>query len=139
MSLTKSLKYHFLWVLYFGFVAIAVVLHQGEPTFTASGPYALGKPLVWLVYLAFLAYSLWVSSKENFFKALQRMAPILWCRQVGIDLYLGVAFFGFLMYLNEGSLVVLLLWAVPMLIFANLATLLYFALNYQSIVAHFVS
>ncbi|MDG1906225.1 MAG: hypothetical protein P8I38_11435 [Arenicella sp.] len=88
MSLTKSLKYHFLWVLYFGFVAIAVVLHQGEPTFTASGPYALGKPLVWLVYLAFLAYSLWVSSKENFFKALQRMAPILWCRQVGIDLYL---------------------------------------------------
>ena len=67
------------------------------------------------------------------------MAPILWCRQVGIDLYLGVAFFGFLMYLNEGSLVVLLLWAVPMLIFANLATLLYLALNYQSIVAHFVS
>jgi hypothetical protein len=125
--------------MYFAFVAIALLFHQGEAFFTTSGPYAIGKPLVWAAYLAFLAYSLWVSSRESFFKALQRMSPILWCRQVGIDLYLGVAFFGFLMYLNEGSLLVLLLWAVPMLIFANLATLLYLALNYQSIVAHFVS
>jgi hypothetical protein len=139
MSVSNSLKYHFLWVLYFVFVAVAVVLHKGEPIFAASGPYALGKPLVWLVYLAFLAYSIWVSSKESFFKALQRMGSILWCRQVGIDLYLGVAFFSFLIYLNEGTLVVLLLWAVPMLIFANLATLLYLALNYQSIVANFLS
>ena len=139
MSIAKTVKYHFLWVLYFAFVAVALVTHAGEPIFVASGPYALGKPIVWVIYIAFLAYSIWVSSKESFFKALERMGAILWCKQVGIDLYLGVAFFGFLIYLNEGSLLLLLLWVVPMLIFANLATLLYLALNYQSLVAHFIN
>jgi len=132
------LKQQALWVFYFGFVAVALITHEGEAYFFAEGPLALGKPLVWLVYLGFLAYSLYVSAHENFFKSIKTMWPIRWSRQIGIDLYLGIAIFLLIMFLHEGSILVLLAWLIPVLIFANLATLLYLALNFQSLIAHFV-
>ena len=61
-----------------------------------------------------------------------------WTKQIGIDLYLGVAVSGAIIYLNEGSLFILGLWLLPLVLFANLATLLYFAMNYDSLVAHFL-
>ncbi|MEO9964841.1 MAG: hypothetical protein ABJF11_03580 [Reichenbachiella sp.] len=134
----KTLKKNFLWVFYFGFVVLAVVYRGDEHLFISNGAYPLGKPFTWLMYFAFLGYSLYCSSKESFFKSLKRIYPYLWARQIGTDLYIGLVFSSFLIYLNEGSVLVLLLWLVPILVYANLAILLYIAMNYDSIVAHFV-
>ncbi len=137
-NLQQSLKRNWLWFLYAAFCGIAIYYYKGESIFFSEGPYALGKPLVWIVLIAFLIYSVRISLKENFFKSLARMNPILWSRQIGLDLYIGLMFPLFVVYLNEGSLVVMLFWFVPIFIFANLATLLYLALNYDSIVAYFI-
>jgi hypothetical protein len=58
--------------------------------------------------------------------------------QVGIDLYIGVFLALALIYLVEGSLGIMLLWAIPILIFANLAILPYLILNYGMVVGVFV-
>ncbi|GJL94809.1 MAG: hypothetical protein DHS20C05_12140 [Hyphococcus sp.] len=131
------LKRNFLWIFYFSFVGLAIIFHKGEPLFFTDGPYAIGKPIVWLIFLGFLAYSIYCSSKDSFIKALPRINKEIWVRQIGLDLYIGVAMAAFLIYLNEGSLLFVALWFLPILVFANLAVLLYVALNYGSIVAHF--
>ena len=131
------LKRNFLWIFYFSFVSLAIIFHQGEPLFFADGPYAIGKPIAWLIFLGFLAYSIYCSSKDSFIKALPRINKEIWVRQIGLDLYIGVVMATFLIYLNEGSLLFVALWFVPILVFANLAVLLYVALNYGSIIAHF--
>ncbi len=132
------LKRHGLWAAYFAFVAIAIATHSGEGVFLSSGSYPYGKPLLWLILLLFMGYSLRVSAQENFFHSLKRMNQILWSRQVGLDLYIGLLIPLFIIYLNEGSLLILALWILPVLIFANLAVLLYLALNYDSIILHFI-
>lgn len=137
--LQQTFKRHWLWILYGVFVALAIITHDGEAVFTSTGPYGAGKTLVWLILAGFLAYSLQISARENFFKSLQKMNPILWSRQIGLDLYIGLLVPLFIIFLNEASLLVLLLWLVPIFVFANLATLLYLALNYDSILAHFVA
>jgi len=58
---------------------------------------------------------------------------------VSADLYLGLCLTLFVAYLNEGSVLVVLLWLLPTLFFANLATLLYFAVHYDAIVARFLA
>ena len=129
----KKLKRNALWVLFAVFVVLAIAFNE-EPIFLSSGPYAAGKIVAWVAFLAFLLYSLDVGNKESFFKALKRMYPILWSRQIGIDLYIGVSMFLTLMYINESSIIVFCLWLIPTIIYANLATLLYLALHYDSIV-----
>lgn len=126
------------WVLFFAFVALAMVFHQGEPLFVSQGAYPLGKPLLWLILLGFVGYSYYCSTQENIFKTIKRIFPLHWARQIGLDLYLGLILMMFIIYLNEGSLLVLALWLVPIVLFANLATLLYVALNYDSLVARFI-
>lgn len=126
------------WVLFLAFVALAMGLHQGEPLFVSQGAYPLGKPLLWLILLGFVGYSYYCSTQENIFKTIKRIFPLHWARQIGLDLYLGLILMMFIIYLNEGSLLVLALWLVPILLFANLATLLYVALNYDSLVARFI-
>ncbi len=133
------LKRQFLWIAYFLFVAVALVNKGAEPLFFTDGPYALGKPIAWALLLGFLAYSIYCSTQASFIKSLPKINQFIWARQIGIDLYLGVLMGSFIIYLNEGSLLVLLLWLPPIIIFANLAILLYVAMNYGSIVAHFVS
>lgn len=135
----QNIKRNWLWFLYAAFCCIAIYHHKGESIFFSDGPYALGKIFVWIVLIAFLIYSLRISHKENFFKSLGRMQPILWSRQIGLDLYIGLMLPLFIIYLNEGSLMIMLFWLVPVFIFANLATLLYVALNYDSIIGHFIS
>lgn len=132
------LKRNAIWLFYAVFFVLAIVFHKGENLFLSKGAYALGKPLVWLVLFGFLGYSLYCTSKENFFKTIKRTWPCLWSRQIGLELYIGLGLTMFVMYLNEGSLVVPALWFLPILIFANLATLLYIALNYDQIVRHFL-
>ncbi len=130
---------NFLWLLYFAFVAIALANKGDEPLFYSDGPYAAGKYIAWAMLISFLAYSIYCSTQASFIKSLPRILEEIWSRQIGLDLYIGVVMASFIIYLNEGSLLVLLLWLPPILIFANLAILLYVAMNYGSIVAHFVS
>ena len=142
-SLLQMMRRNWLWLFYTLFLFLAIGNNQLQPhsesLFISDGPYGLGKPIVWLIWLLFLVYSLRISYKEDFFKSLARMNPILWSRQIGLDLYIGLLLPLFIIYLNEGSLLILLIWFLPIFVFANLATLIYVALHYDSIVAHFVS
>ncbi len=138
MSIVRTLKNNALWVFYFLFAIIAIGTHEGEPVFSIAGPYGWGKAVAWALLAVFLLYSLYCSRKENFFKTMRTLLPYYWFRQVSYDLYIGVFMTLCLIYFNEGSLLIVALWFMPILVMANLATLLYVALNYQSLVAHFV-
>ena len=131
-------KQHFLWILYGVFVLLAILFKGEEDLFISSGPYPYGKYLLWATLIAFLLYSLYCHRKENFFKTMAITGRYHWTKQIGVDLYLGVALSASVIYLNEGSLLVLALWMVPLILFANLATLLYFAMNYDAIIRHFI-
>jgi hypothetical protein len=130
-------KKHFLWFFYGIFVLLAIVFKGQEALFISNGPYPYGKYLLWAALLIFLLYSLFCHVKENFFKTMSITGKYYWTKQIGVDLYLGVALSASIIYFNEGSLLVLALWLVPLILFANLATLLYFAMNYDSIIKHF--
>lgn len=134
----RSLKKNASWIIFGLFVAIAVFFHNGEPLFISESPYALGKVIIWILFFGFVAYSYYCSMKENIFRSIKTMWPLHWSRQIGLDLYLGLLIPMSIIYLNEGSFLVLALWFVPIILFANLATLLYFAMNFDSIVSHFL-
>ena len=114
------LKRHFLWFIYFIFVALAFIFKNPEPLFISQGPYPYGKIIVWGTLLMFLGYTLHCHLQADFFETMKKTGKYHWTRQIGVDLYLGVAISGALIYLNEGSLLVLLFWLVPLIIFANL-------------------
>ncbi len=132
------LKTNLPWLIFALFAIAAIYFHQGEPLFFSDSPYPIGKFSAWILFFGFLAYSYYCSTKENIFTTIKRIYPLHWARQIGIDLYLGLVIAMLIIYLNEGSLLVLAFWVVPILLFANLATLLYVALNFDSIVAHFL-
>lgn len=134
----EKIKNNLLWIVFIAFVILAIAFKSSEPLFISSGPYAFGKYLAWLLFFSFLGYTIYCSSKESFFRSLRRLYPILWARQIGLDLYIGLVITSFLIYLNESSMLILLLWLVPIILFANLATLLYVEMNYDSIISHFV-
>jgi hypothetical protein len=121
------------------FLLVAFSTHQGEGLFVSNGAFALGKPIVWLIWLGFVSYSISISSKENFFASLKKLHPFLWHRQIGLDLYIGLLIPLTIIFLHEGSLIIMLFWLAPILVFANLATLVYIGLNYDSLIAHFIS
>ncbi len=131
----RVIKQQWLWIVYAVFAVVAVVTHEGEPRFLAEGPYGAGKYLVWATFLVFLGYSVYCSTKASFIKSLPKLNRLVWARQIGFDLYISVFLSLFLIFLHSGSLGVMLWWAIPVLIYANLAILLYIALNYGSIVA----
>jgi hypothetical protein len=126
------------WTLFAIFVACALYFDWHENVFAMSGPLAGVKIAVWAAFFAFLGYTIYCSSREDLVGSVLELAKLHWGRQIGADLYLGVLLALLVIYLNEGSAGAALLWLLPMLAFANLATLLYFALHFDSIVAHFV-
>lgn len=132
-----SIKRNGLWFVFAIFALTAMYFHDGEPLFGSTGPYPAGKAIAWLLFICFFAYSIYCSTKENIFKTIKTISSLYWARQIGIDLYIGVAMALFLIYLVEGSLLILVLWCIPLILFANLATLLYVAMNYNAIVSHF--
>jgi len=136
-SFQKILKYNFLWILYFIFVAATVISHEGEHPFISHSPVPVGKYLLWAIYIAFLAYSIYCARVENFFGTLKRIYPFKWARQITFDLYIGLFLSLGLMCLNEGTIIVGIIWLIPVLVYANLAIFLYMALNYDGIVSHF--
>ncbi len=122
-----------LWGLYAAFAVFAISSNVDETTFHFGGTLGGVKLVVWLALLAFLAYSIYCSYRENFFRSVRSIATMHWGRQIGADLYLGLFIAIFIIFLNEGALVALI-WLVPVLIYANLVVLLYLAINFDSIV-----
>ncbi|MDJ0919057.1 MAG: hypothetical protein QNJ05_14960 [Woeseiaceae bacterium] len=122
-----------LWGIYAAFAVFAISSNIDETTFHFGGQLGGVKAVVWLALLAFLAYSIYCSFRENFFRSVRSIATLRWGRQIGADLYLGLFVALFIIFLNDGGLVALI-WLVPILIYANLVFLLYLALNFDSIV-----
>ena len=122
-----------LWGLYFAFALYALIANMRETTFQFDGTLGGIKAIVWLALIGFLSYSVYCSFRENFFRSLRSIATLHWGRQIGADLYLGLLIAIFIIFLNEGA-VTALIWLVPILIYANLAVLLYLAINFDSIV-----
>lgn len=55
-----------------------------------------------------------------------------------LDLYLGLFLFNFFIYLNEGSVLHVAAWLIPTLILGNIVPLIYFVVNFNSLVSHFI-
>lgn len=126
------------WLVYAAFVLCALGFDSPEPLLTSTGPLPAGKIIVWIGWAGFTLYSVYCSIHENIFRTIGKLAQLHWGRQIGIDLYLGLALTLWLIYLNEGSVLILLLWLPPTLAFGNLATFLYVALHYDTLVARFL-
>ena len=135
-ALMKSAK-NLLWVVFAGFVVCALWCGRHEPVLKLDRPMVAGKLLIWTAFAGFLAYTIYCSLREDLFRSIRAMAALHWGRQVGLDLYLGLSLSLLLVYLNEGPLAALL-WLVPTCLFGNLATLLYFAIHYDSLVTRLV-
>jgi hypothetical protein len=127
------------WALFSIFVVCALYFNWRGDIFAASGPLPAIKLSVWVVFFGFLGYTIYCSSREDIVGSVGKLAELHWGRQIGVDLYLGLLLALLVIYLNEGSALVALLWLLPMLAFANLASLLYFAIHFDSIVGHFLS
>jgi hypothetical protein len=127
------------WAAFVVFAAIVLYVDGGTDLLALGGPLGPGKVLVWAVFAAFLAYSAYCSAREDLFRSIGEIARLHWGRQIGIDLYLGFTLAACLIYLNDGSLAVALLWLAPIYVYGNLATLLYVAVHYDELVARFVA
>lgn len=123
------------WGPYAVFVVLALVLSWHQQMLSFSGNAGVAKAIIWLSWLAFLGYSILASQKENFFKTVKAFNQTWWGRQIGIDLYISVLLSLVLIYLHSGSWWVLALWFIPVLLFANLAILLYIAIHFDSLLA----
>ncbi len=134
--MSRFWKRNALWVFYAAFLLIAVATSDSSLHIGYLGPLAGGKYFVALAFAAFLAYSLYCSARENFFRSVKKINRFDWGRQIGIDLYISVTLSLALIWLNDGA-VTILAWLVPVLIFANLAILPYIFLNYGSLIGHF--
>lgn len=139
VQMQRFLKRYQLWFVYLAFLIIAMLFGGREGLVATASDYATGKFVVLVVFVCFLAYSIFATHKENFFKTLGVLNGLWWGRQVGIDLYISVFLSLALIYLVEGSAIVLLLWLAPVLFFANLAILPYILLNYAEIVGRFLA
>ena len=102
-----------LWGVYFLFAGLALYLNWHEDMLRFEGPLGILKLGVWTALLCFLAYSIYCSSRENFFRSVGEIARLHWGRQVGIDLYLGLFLGLVVIYLNEGTFAVIL-WLLPL-------------------------
>lgn len=125
------------WIPYFAFVALALAHGWHDAIFTLDRPHATLKVAVWLTWLAFLAYSMVATTRASLFRTIREMLASWWGRQICADLYIGLALFLALIGLHEGSALVVLAWLLPVLAFANLATLVYLALHFDAIIARF--
>ncbi len=125
------------WAAYFLFAGVAIYAHREHDLLAFGGPLGAVKLLIWAVWLGFTAYTVYCSSRENLFKTVGRMSRSHWGRQIGADLYIGLLLALLIAYLHQGALAAAL-WLLPTLAFGNLSILLYFALNFDSLVARFL-
>lgn len=129
----RFIRRNILWGFYIIFLGVAGFAGAREAPLDFSAPVPLGKIAVWMIFIAFLVYSILAHFKESFFKSVGKVNSLWWGLQIGLDLYISVFLSLVVIYLLEGSLLVVVLWAVPVLIFANLAILPYIILNYGAL------
>ena len=125
-----------LWCIYALFAGFALYLNWDDSVFDFGGHYGLIKLGIWAALVVFLIYSIYCSAREDLFRSIGSILSLHWGRQIGADLYLGLLLGLLIIYLNEGGLVALV-WLIPILAFANLAVLLYFAIHFDDIVLKF--
>jgi hypothetical protein len=133
----KQIHYVF-WIVFTAWVGLVLYFGWHSQIFALNTPLAFVKGLVWLAFGAFTIFTYRCSSKENFVKSVKRMGTMYWGWQVGIDLYIGLSMFLLMIYLHTGSGFMVLLWVLPTIMFGNLATLLYLAIYFDSIIAKFL-
>ena len=134
----RQIRRYQVWLAYVAFVIVAALYGAREPLFAPAANLAAGKWALLVVYIAFLAFSLYATSRENALRSFGGMMRLLWGRQLAADLYISMAVSLGLIWLVEGSLAVMLLWSLPVLCFANLALLPYLLLNYSAVVGPFL-
>lgn len=66
--------------------------------------------LTWAAFVGFVAYSAYCTTRENLFTTVRKVSALHWGRQIGLDLYLGLCLSLFVVYLNERSALVALVW-----------------------------
>lgn len=136
-SFNRFLKKNLLWIIFIVFAGIGIATKKDASIFISShNQYGVGKYMIWLLFFSFFSYTIYCSRKENFYKSMKHISQMYWGWQVVIDLYIGLMLPLLIIYLH-GGVFIFLLWLIPIVINANLFTLLYFALNYDSILAHF--
>lgn len=135
--MNKSVRGLALWGSYGAFACYAIYANWDQTMFQFSGPLWALKIIVWAALIGFLTYSVYCTSREDLFRSIGVIAKMHWGRQIGADLYLGLLIGTLFIYLNEGA-VVALIWFLPTLAFANLAILLYVAINFDTIVTKFL-
>lgn len=135
--MSKNARSLALWGIYGAFAFYAMYSNWHPAMLQFDGPLGVAKLVLWAVFVGFLAYSIYCSSRENLFRSIGVITTLHWGRQISADLYLGLCIGIFFIYLNEGA-VVALIWLLPMLAFANLAMLLYVAINFETIVSKFL-
>ena len=133
MKLNKTL-----WLAFVALVAIAIIFNGDEHPFISSGAYPAGKYIAWLAFLGFTAYTYHCGKRDNLFKTIKVMMDRGWGRQIGMDLYIGITLFIILTFVHQDSALIPILWMLPALAFVNLASLLYIALHYDSLVIMFL-
>lgn len=135
-NFNRFLKKNLLWVIFIIFACIGIATKKDASIFISQSQYGVGKYIIWLLFFTFFSYTIYCSRKENFYKSMRNIIQMYWGWQVVIDLYIGVMLPLLIIYLH-GGMFVFLLWLLPIVINVNLFTLLYFALNYDSILTHF--
>ena len=120
------------WGIFAAFASFAFYFNWHPMLFEFDTRFGSLKAFVWTAFALFLSYSIYCSTKENIFRTVAAIAKYHWGRQIGIDLYLGLLIALTLIYLNEGALI-LVFWLIPVLLFANLAVLLYLGIHFDSI------
>lgn len=90
------------------------------------------------VLILFSLYTVHATGKESFWKSFKAVMALRWGRQMFADLAIGILLFHFFVYFNEGSLLMTLAWLAPSLILGNLVTLVYFVVNFYSLIEWFL-
>ena len=134
-----KLKRHLFWIIYSGLVIGVLSTHWDPKLFSMNQPMAFGKLLIWLVFVAFSVFTIHCSMTEKFMKSLRKIVVYKWGQQIGSDLIIGLFLSLFMVYWLTGSAIAVCLWLIPFIAFGNLATLLFFAINYDSLVSIFLN
>jgi hypothetical protein len=132
----RFLNNNLLWIIFIVFACIGIATKKDTSISISQSEFGVGKYIIWLLFFSFFGYTIYCTRKENFYKSIRHISQMYWGRQVIIDLYIGVMLPLLIIYLHGGP-IIFLLWLLPIVINANLFTLLYFALNYDSILIHF--
>lgn len=126
-------------ILYGAFLIAVLATNWHSNLWSINQPMAVGKMLIWLILIVFSIYTIRCSIAEDFFKSLKKVTAVKWGRQIGIDLWIGQFLLILVIYWHTGSLLAVALWLGPCIVFGNLATLLYFAIHYETLTAPFLN